>query len=142
MQKKYKILTIILAILGILILGIVLAGGSILLDSPILVILTTVDFIGTEHEYREIVGNTKEAQLFIEIFPTYTTEYYLEIGKRTLILLNEDEEGKESKLRFKQTFDRTISISHWCELEHDSYYGFIDSIDEMKSSDCFNKDVV
>ena len=135
-MNKKNITIIGISIISIIIIVVILSAGSMIIDSPVLVILATIDFIRAEQEYMELVESTEEAKLFRETFPDVRTEYYLEIGKRTLVLTN-NEYGDDTALYFRQFFDRTLSISYWCPTNEESLYGSSNNIDELKDSGCF-----
>lgn len=136
MMTKYKILGIVISVIIIIITVVILSTGSMLIDSPVLVILATVDFIGTEQEFRDLVESTEEAKLFRKAFPDTTTQYYLEIGKRTIVFSNKINQY-DTTMHFMQHFDRTLIISYWCDLGETTSFGVIKSVDELKATPCF-----
>ena len=135
-MNNKKIVIIVVSAIIVIAMGIVLSAGSMILDSPVLVILATLDFIGTEQEFRNLVESTEEAKLFRETFPNSTTQYYLEIGKRTLIFENKIT-AYDATIHFVQLYDRTLFISYWCDKGNESLFGHVDNVDELKESGCY-----
>ena len=43
-------------------------------------------------------------------------------------------------LYFRQFFDRTLIINYRCSLDGESQFGYVNNIDDMKDSECFNDD--
>ncbi|WP_156416039.1 hypothetical protein [Nitrosopumilus sp. Nsub] len=89
MKKNKKIITIsIIAVMAIVAIPPILGTGSILFTAPDYTILSTLDFIGTEKEFRETIENTPEAKLFRETFgENVETKYWVELSYRTMYLL-------------------------------------------------------
>lgn len=135
-MSRYKIIGIVLLSLIVIIVITILSTGSMLINSPVMVILATIDFIGTEQEFRDLVESTEEAKLFRETFPNTITQYHLEIGKRTIVFLSKSS-SYDATIHFRQNFDRTMHISYWCHLGDESSFGKVNSIDKLKESSCF-----
>lgn len=134
MNKKKLIIISISVILAVIIIPPVLTSGSILFTAPDYTILSTLDFIGTEKEFREEIENTPEAKLFRDTFgENVKTQYWVELGYRTMTFTAE----KNTTLSFKQMGDRTIVIHYSCHINDERLGGYITSFEMLKESGCF-----
>ena len=134
-MSKKKIITIsIIAVLTIVIVPPILVSGSTFFNSPIITILSTLDFIGTEKEYREEIESTPEAKLFRESFgDNVKTQYWVELGLRKMILSTDN-----SSIKFTQHIDRSIVIHFWCYNDEERISGYVTNFQLLKESGCFS----
>jgi hypothetical protein len=134
MNKKKIIIISIVVVLSIIIIPTVLTTGSILFTAPEYVMFSTLDFIGTEKEFREIIENTPEAKLFRETFgENVKTKYWVELAYRTMVFSTEE----NTTLTFKQMGDRTIVIHYSCHKNDERIGGYVTSFEILKESGCF-----
>ena len=135
MNKKKIIIISIIAVLTIIIIPAVLTSGSILFTAPGYTIFSTLDFIGTEKEFRETIEATPEAKLFRETFgENVKTQYWVELAYRTMIFSTEE---NNTQLSFKKMGDRTIVIHHSCHKNDERLGGYVTSFEIIKESGCF-----
>ena len=134
-MNKKKIIISIVAVLAIIIIPPVLTAGSILFTAPGYTIFSTLDFIGTEKEFRETIEDTPEVKFFRESFgENVKTRYWVELGYRTMIFSVEE---NNTQLTFKQMGDRTMMIYHSCHKNTERIGGYITSFEILKESKCF-----
>lgn len=134
MNKKIIIVISIVAVLTIIIIPPILTTGSILFTAPGYTIFSTLDFIGTEKEFRETIEDTPEAKLFRETFgENVKTKYWVELAHRTMVFSTEE----NTNLTFKQMGDRTIVIHYSCHKNDERIGGYATSFEILKESGCF-----